>query len=58
MKKVELKYSYGVVGNPYAEGLCHSVSTLNSYITVNCNKWVESILKSEVHPTLLTYTIL
>lgn len=34
----ELKYSNGVVGDPYAEGLCYSVSTLNSYIIDNCNK--------------------
>lgn len=45
MEIFELKYSNGVVGNPYAEGLCHSVSTLNNYITVNCCKLGGSHLK-------------
>ncbi len=36
MKIVELKYSNGVVGDPYAEDLCHSVNTLINYITGNC----------------------
>ena len=38
MEIFELKYSNGVVGNPYAEGLYHSVSTLNDYIKINCYK--------------------
>ena len=36
MKIVELNYSNGVVGGPYAEDLCHSVNTLINYITGNC----------------------
>ena len=36
IKIVELKYSNGVVGDPYAEDLCHSVNTLINYITGNC----------------------
>ena len=39
MKIVELKYSNGVVGDPYAEGLYHSVSTLNSYMK-DCFNWI------------------
>lgn len=35
MKIVELKYSNGVVGDPYAEDLCHSVNTLINYIAGN-----------------------
>ena len=37
IKIVELKYSNGVVGDPYAEDLCHSVNTLINYITGNCS---------------------
>ena len=45
MKIVELKYLNGVVGDPYAEDLCHSVNTLINYIQAIVINRVVIILK-------------